>query len=145
MSKLSDIRKAIDEINRKTECDFDWAIMPKDAVADLDIDKARFKISKWFDKSVLIERKRNYFEHHCGGTWEPILGWSSRYRCSKCRAVGYRRAAAPKSCGYNRKGKFIGAPENIVEYVCREKGCNKYVTASGEMRCGEHRKMKYEP
>ena len=68
MSKLNEIRRAIDEINRKTECDFDWAIMPKDAVADLDIDKARFKISKWYDKSVLIERKRNHFEHHCGGT-----------------------------------------------------------------------------
>jgi hypothetical protein len=144
MSKLKEIRKAIDEITRKTEYDFDWSIMPQNTVADLDIDEERFKISKWSDKFVLIERKRNHFEHHCGGTWEPILGWSGRYRCSKCRVVGYRRAAAPKSCGYNRKGKFVGAPENIVEYICREKGCNKYVTACRERRCAEHRKMKYE-
>jgi hypothetical protein len=82
----------------------------------------------------------NHLKHSCGGTWEPMPRWSGRYRCSVCKAIGYRYAEAPRSGGYNRHGKFIGAPEHIVPYKCSVKGCDGLAThkTDKKWKCKEH-------
>ena len=52
--------------------------------------------------------------HECGGQWEPVKGWGSRYRCNKCFAFGYRKAAV-----YGNASLKMKAKENIIEYKCR--------------------------
>ncbi len=86
---------------------------------------------------------KNYLIHACGGTWESLPRWSSRYRCNKCGAFGYRNAAAPISV-CDERGKFIGAKENIKEYRCRTKDCNAFAVAkdNGNWRCRNHRKKR---
>jgi len=89
----------------------------------------------------MSKTKVNHLEHVCGGYWEPISGWSSRYRCTVCKSIGYSRAAAPKSI-YNKNGIFIGAPETIVPYMCKVKGCNAFATSRNPQRCKNHKKYE---
>lgn len=85
----------------------------------------------------------NYLNHHCGGEWEPIFGWSSRYKCSKCQAVGYRNAAAPRGTGYRGK-VFVGEKEYIKEYVCQVKGCKAYAVSTRKKSryCSKHKDLR---
>lgn len=82
----------------------------------------------------------DYLDHICGGRWEPISGWTGRYRCKKCGAFGYRYASAPKAYRHIDKP----APENIVPYRCGVKDYNNVAIMktergrSGKWRCKEH-------
>jgi len=111
IEKLNDIFDWLDDIERETRYKdmnaSDWAVAAK----------------------TIMERGMDHLNHSCGGTWEPILGWSSRYRCDKCHAIGYRNAAAPKG---------ETARENIKPYRCQKKGCNGFAVAMKPQRCMHH-------
>jgi hypothetical protein len=46
--------------------------------------------------------------------WEPNLRWYGRYRCKRCRAIGYRQVVL----AYQRRD-----PDTIKAYVCSVQGC----------------------
>jgi hypothetical protein len=75
----------------------------------------------------------------CNHHWEPVPRWSSRYRCVRCGAFGYRNRVIP--IGKRRS-------EAIIPYKCKicgapavaKDGQYKGVTGRGEQwRCEEHR------
>ena len=84
-----------------------------------------------------VGRAQALLQHACGGTWEPVAGWSSRYRCSRCGAFGYRCAAV-----HGDAAGGIRACESIVAYCCATRGCGQPAVAKdkGKWRCGAHRR-----
>lgn len=49
---------------------------------------------------------------NCGHEWKPIKGWSARYRCKFCKAIGYKARAATDN--------IVGNPGQIVTYICHK-------------------------
>jgi hypothetical protein len=83
------------------------------------------------------ERARLNMQHSCGGTYEPVSGWSSRYRCNLCGVFGYRRAAVQADAALG-----IQKWEDIIAYCYKTKGCGQGAVAKdkGYWRCGAHRR-----
>jgi hypothetical protein len=83
-----------------------------------------------------MERAEQLLQHACGGIWEPVAGWASRYRCIQCGVFGYRCAAV-----HGDVVAGLRARENIVAYCCATKGCGRPAVAKdmGKWRWGEHR------
>ena len=78
-----------------------------------------------------------YFRHACGGTFKPIPTWSGRYRCDKCRVIGYRSMVrADTSTGP------LGS--HIVVYICSVHRCERGAVSGSpkkrKARCSEHSK-----
>lgn len=78
----------------------------------------------------------------CKHFWQPIEGWVGRYRCTHCKAVGYRGAVTAE----HHEGNITG----IYPYVCQKTGCSEVAVqkrstdpATGRakkiQRCAEHR------
>lgn len=71
----------------------------------------------------------------CDHDWERIDRWVARYRCRKCQAYGYRKAALSK--GY----KARGYKPSITEYRCQHPGCENPAQVSnkpGQRKCFQH-------
>lgn len=81
----------------------------------------------------------SHLQHACGGMWEPVPGWSSRYRCNRCGAFGYRRAAVQGDATLG-----IQRWEDILEYRCKTAGCGQPAVAKDKRywRCSAHRKER---
>lgn len=91
--------------------------------------------------------------HKCGGVWKPLIGWSGRYRCNKCKVIGYRYANAPKSYKHTSNNGSIGfsnCPENIIPYKCSVKNCKNGAVkkirkgTSKKWMCSKHYEKKAE-
>lgn len=74
----------------------------------------------------------DHLDHICGGRWQPMLGWPGRYRCDKCRVMGYRSMV--RSHG-----------SHIVQYLCSRRcrhgavqGSPTRRKAKGPLLCKEH-------
>lgn len=79
--------------------------------------------------------------HSCGGTWQPVPGWSGRYRCDRCGVFGYRRGV--NDAAYARHlADGQHTREYMVEYRCGVRDCDrgavKKVGRSRAWRCAEH-------
>lgn len=64
--------------------------------------------------------------------WTPINGWTGRYRCDYCRAIGH-------------KSKLIVHPalkfsDSIWPYVCQRKDCHEHAVSRKPQRCETHRR-----
>jgi hypothetical protein len=57
----------------------------------------------------------------CEHDWQPIQGWYARYRCSRCRVIGYKPGAVrpqnarsveitPYRCEVRREGERCAGP-----------------------------------
>lgn len=65
--------------------------------------------------------------------WQPIPSWSGRYRCSVCKAVGYRgmvtydrdRTPTEQVAG---PAKTTRRCVSIWPYICKYKGCKAPAT-----------------
>lgn len=74
----------------------------------------------------------------CGHNWQPIQSWYGRYRCSWCKALGYRQIV---------NGGARGNPMHIVVYVCSRSGCHEPAISAGKDRqlCAEHQPPRITP
>lgn len=71
--------------------------------------------------------------------WQPLSGWSGRYRCPECHAIGYRGIV---NLGANTEALAHGNTaygSAIVPYRCTWKGCTRAAVARKPQRCAEHR------
>ncbi len=69
--------------------------------------------------------------------WQPISGWSARYRCSKCKAIGHKENVTVRYDGTKKPKRGLG----VVEYRCQKKGCDAPAQVGdrhGKRRCFEH-------
>jgi RNase P subunit RPR2 len=69
----------------------------------------------------------------CGHEFEPIQGWTGRYRCKWCKALAYRRTVLPKGIREKRSSQ-------IVVYTCSVCGADAtyYNRKSKSSFCKEH-------
>lgn len=69
-------------------------------------------------------------------TWQPISGWSGRYVCEDCRALGYRKLVL----GITEDSK---ENERILPYACTRSGCPRNAThrTCGQL-CSEHERER---
>jgi len=64
-------------------------------------------------------------------TWEPVQGWTGRYRCSGCKALGYKKIV-----------NGLAKSSYIAPYTCSKKGCEQFATVRTRGRhfyCNDHR------
>lgn len=76
--------------------------------------------------------------------WHPIPSWSGRYRCSVCKAVGYRGIVteSPVEDGVGQaawQAKTAQRRATIFPYICKSKGCKAPATGFGRYQfCRGH-------
>jgi|AntRauTorcE11897_2_1112592.scaffolds.fasta_scaffold00009_257 hypothetical protein len=83
------------------------------------------------DRSVIVEQKAKYSDHvH---KWEPRPGWHGRYRCTECKAFGWRRSAVTG-------GAVTKDADRIVEYLCCKPDCKGWAIGkeSDQWKCQRH-------
>lgn len=70
--------------------------------------------------------------------WRPIQGWSGRYACATCRALGYRKLVL----GITEDSR---ENERILPYACSRPGCTRHAThrTRGQL-CMEHEAARVE-
>ncbi len=76
---------------------------------------------------------------NCDHSWEPISGWSARYKCVYCKVIGFRKVIIVEFL--NKKERI----SEIVPYSCQKKGCLKLAQASnksGKKFCFDHWKKE---
>ena len=68
--------------------------------------------------------------------WQPFHGWSGRYVCAGCRALGYRKLVL----GITEDSR---ENERIIPYACSRSGCTRDAThrTRGQL-CAEHEKER---
>jgi len=67
--------------------------------------------------------------------WEPISGWTARYRCKKTGAIGYRGIVIKEA----RSGVDAG---DIIPYKCKTCGEPASRKQKGSFYCEEHGRRK---
>ena len=72
--------------------------------------------------------------------WEPMFRWTGRYRCSICKAIGYRAVSAGQDFirGYK--------PDSIHHYKCGRCGgpaIGKTKNKSRAWFCAKHKPKDY--
>lgn len=64
--------------------------------------------------------------------WVPCHGWTGRYRCTECFALGYR--------GIINAGVLGSARDSaIIPYRCTRQGCGHPATRRNPQRCSGHK------
>ena len=72
--------------------------------------------------------------------WNPIPGWSGRYRCTVCLCFGYRGVVSQKSGLIREEDARKRYARTIIPYRCQKPGCAQPATVLREgQRCPAHR------
>jgi len=72
--------------------------------------------------------------------WVPLKQWMGRYRCTSCRAIGYRASTV-----MGKGARWHGDADHIEPYKCEMRGCDAWATAKDwirlarQWRCRHHR------
>ncbi len=76
--------------------------------------------------------------------WQPLSGWSGRYRCETCRILGYRgivNAAQQEGRNHNDEPiKNQPRVRTIIPYICKVRDCKRgAVVRKPKQLCIKHR------